>query len=271
MPGAGSIRAANHIYNAAPQDGTAIGAMSSNVPMQPLINPEGIQYDLRKVRWLPTPSRSVNTLVVWHTSPIKRFEDLRGQEAAVGTLAPGSSPTTAIGIYKHVLGAKIKAVLGYAGLPEAMLAMQRGEIEGYPTIPVDTLKRTYGALLKEGKLRVLTQNGDVRHPDLADVPTSKELAGSEEDRKLVGLATFTTQITLPYIMGPGVSDQRLQTMRAAMNAMFADPAFLKDAESRQLWIDPVGSDEVARIVGEAYDTSPAIVKRLQDIVALQGK
>jgi tripartite-type tricarboxylate transporter receptor subunit TctC len=223
------------------------------------------------VHWLPTPSHSVNTLVVWHTSPIKRFEDLRRQEAAIGTLAPGSSPTTAIGIYKHVLGAKIKAVLGYSGLPDAMLAMERGEIDGYPTIPIDTLKRAYGPLMKEGKLRVLLQNGDARSPDLPDVPTSKELATSDEDRRLVGLATFTTQITLPYIMGPGVSEARVETIRAAMNAMFEDGSFKKDAEARHLSIDPVKSDEVAQIIGEAYDSSPAIVKRLRDIVALQGK
>jgi tripartite-type tricarboxylate transporter receptor subunit TctC len=271
MPGAGSLRAANYVYNVAPQDGTVIGAMSSNMPIQPLTEPRGVQYDLSKVNWLPVPAGLPNTLVVWHTSQIKSFEDLRRREAVFGSLAPGSSPTVAIGVYKHVLGAKIRAVLGYTGLPAAMLAMERGEIEGYSTVPFDTLQRVYGEKWKSGKLRVLAQNAGSRLSELPDVPTMLELAKTADDRRLISLATMTTRMTFPYIMGPNVPHARVEIIRAAMMRMFNDEQFRNEAAARQMTIDPVTSDQVERIIQEAHETPSAIVQRLRDIVALQGQ
>ena len=53
MPGAGSLRAANHIYNTAPRDGTAFGIFARNVPLMGLSghNP-AVQFDPRKVHWI---------------------------------------------------------------------------------------------------------------------------------------------------------------------------------------------------------------------------
>ena len=34
MPGAGSLVAANHIYNRAPKDGTVLGVVSAGIPLQ---------------------------------------------------------------------------------------------------------------------------------------------------------------------------------------------------------------------------------------------
>ncbi len=271
MPGAGSILAANHIYNVAPQDGTVIGAMSSNVPFQPLTDPAGVKYDVLKLNWLPSPAGSISTLTVWHTSPVKTFADLFEKEALLGTLAPTSSPTVTIGLYKHVLGAKVRAVLGYPGLPAVMLAMERGEVHGYSTIPIDTLLRVYGDKLKAGQLHVLAQNGAQRSPVFPDVPTMVELARSEDDRKLIALGNASGRMTFAYMMGPAVARARVESMRNAFDTMFADAAFRKDADIRQMAIEPVSSQEIETFLREVYATPPDIVKRLKDIVDLQGK
>lgn len=271
MPGAGSILAANHIYNIAPQDGTVIGAMSSNVPFQPLTDPVGVKYDVLKLNWLPSPAGSISTLTVWHTSPVKTFTDLYEKEALLGTLAPTSSPTVTIGLYKHVLGAKVRAVLGYPGLPSVMLAMERGEVHGYSTIPIDTLHRVYGDKLKAGQLRVLAQNGAKRSTEFPDVPTMIELARNEDDRKLIALGNASGRMTFAYMMGPAVPLPRVELMRSAFDRMFGDPIFRKDAETRQMAIDPVSSAEIETFLREVYATPPEIVKRLKEIVDLQGK
>ncbi len=271
MPGAGSLQAANFVYNRAPQDGSVIGAMSSNVPIQPLLDASGVNYDSLKMNWLPTPSHAVSALVVWHTSSVKSFEDLRTHEALLGTLAPGSSPTIAIGLYKHVLGAKVRAILGYQGLPAVMLAMERGEVNGYSTVPVDVLQNTYGQLWKSGQLRVLAQTGSLRDPLLADVPSMGELAATQAAKQIITLGTASSRMTFPYVMGPGVPPARVTAMRSAFTQMLGDSAFLADAAARHMTIAPVGSEEVQAIIREIYATPPEIVQQLKDIVALQGK
>ena len=43
MPGAASLVAAGHVYNVAPQDGTALAGLASTLPFQPLIDPVAAQ------------------------------------------------------------------------------------------------------------------------------------------------------------------------------------------------------------------------------------
>ncbi len=64
MPGAGSVRAANYIYNVAKKDGTEIGAFEMPVLTQPLYTPAAIQYDLEKFTWLGSLSGEVSICYV---------------------------------------------------------------------------------------------------------------------------------------------------------------------------------------------------------------
>src|SRR5499426_4443941 len=49
MPGAGSIRAANYLYNVAPKDGTVFGGFSRGAFLDPLLGrSEGTQFDAPK-------------------------------------------------------------------------------------------------------------------------------------------------------------------------------------------------------------------------------
>src|SRR4051812_19198342 len=45
MPGAGGLSAANHIYNIAPKDGTALGIIVSAVALGPLTGAAGARFD----------------------------------------------------------------------------------------------------------------------------------------------------------------------------------------------------------------------------------
>src|SRR5215212_9501717 len=45
MPGAGSLRVANFLYNAAPKDGITLGMFGRGVAVEPLIGSSGAQFD----------------------------------------------------------------------------------------------------------------------------------------------------------------------------------------------------------------------------------
>src|ERR1700730_15077555 len=47
MPGAGSLRALNYLYNAAPKDGTAIAMFGRGLAMEPLIGSNPPHFDAR--------------------------------------------------------------------------------------------------------------------------------------------------------------------------------------------------------------------------------
>src|SRR5258707_9592765 len=51
MPGAGSLRSANYLFNAAPKDGSVIGMFSRGMAMEPLIGTSQTQFDAQKFSW----------------------------------------------------------------------------------------------------------------------------------------------------------------------------------------------------------------------------
>jgi hypothetical protein len=57
MPGAGSLNAANAIYNTAPRDGTAFGTVHRFVPLMPLLGVEGPKFDALKFTYIGSRRR----------------------------------------------------------------------------------------------------------------------------------------------------------------------------------------------------------------------
>ena len=56
LPGAGGVTAANHIYNIAPRDGTAIGMIQNSALFEPLYGNDKAKFDIQKTNWIGSPS-----------------------------------------------------------------------------------------------------------------------------------------------------------------------------------------------------------------------
>ena len=56
MPGAGSMTAANHVFNVSPRDGSEIGLFAGNIAVDPVIGGVPSQYDSRKFNWIGAPA-----------------------------------------------------------------------------------------------------------------------------------------------------------------------------------------------------------------------
>src|SRR5580704_11159909 len=61
MPGAGSLKSVNYLYNVAPKDGTAIGIFAPGIIAEPLLgHGDGAQFDATKFGWLGSVSQEVS-------------------------------------------------------------------------------------------------------------------------------------------------------------------------------------------------------------------
>ena len=76
MPGAGSLVAANYLYNVAAKDGTVFGAVNAMLATDPLLYPERVKFDPRQFRWLGSALRENHAGFAWHTSGVKSFDDV---------------------------------------------------------------------------------------------------------------------------------------------------------------------------------------------------
>ena len=94
LTGAGSLNAANNIYNVAPKDGTSFGTFGRGLAMEPLIGTARVQYDATKFTWLGSGTNEVSICATWHTSPVKTWADAMKTQFTVGGEGAGSDPDT---------------------------------------------------------------------------------------------------------------------------------------------------------------------------------
>ena len=129
-PGAGSLAAANFLYNAAPKDGATIAHFNRSVPLDPLMGNAAAKFDGRRFTWLGSVGNEVSVCVGWHTSAVKTWSDLMSKDFVAGAASFSADTGVFLLVLKNVFGAKIKIITGYPGGGEINLAMERGELDG---------------------------------------------------------------------------------------------------------------------------------------------
>jgi tripartite-type tricarboxylate transporter receptor subunit TctC len=274
MPGAASRRAATNVFAVAPQDGTVMASIGAALPYQPLVDPRlpnSPQFDTARVNWLPSPSTFGVLTVVRSDTPVRSVDDLRRHVTAMGTIAPGQLPALLAGAANEALGTKIKMINGHPDLNSAILAMERGEIDGYAAIPFNSVKRNYPNRVADGQWRALLQYGAAPSPDFPTAVYAVEAAGNPSDRMLLDLAQAPLKIGYVYMLGPQVPQERVAALRAAMLATFKDNAFQAEAAKQTLDIDPVDSQLIKTRVDDAYKLPADVIDRMRRIYREQSQ
>jgi tripartite-type tricarboxylate transporter receptor subunit TctC len=269
MPGAGGIVAANFLYNVAPKDGLTIGGLQNNVPFEPLYGTKEANFDPTKFHWLGTPSVETAVLTVWHTAPVEKWQDARTTELTMGSSGANSTPSFYGRLLNEVLGLKLKIIVGYESQTHAFLAMERNEINGYPSVFYNSLVATKPTWLPEKKVKLLVQMGPEKVKAIADVPSLTDIVTKEDDKLLVQAAIAPLTAGRPYLMPPGVPADRVAAMRKAFMDTFKDPDFLAEAEKRRLGVNaPRDGQGLQDVIERVYKgTAPAQVERLKKLQA----
>ena len=272
MDGAGSMRAANYIYNVAPKDGTAFGTVARGLAFDTLFGLQGAQFDGTKFSWIGSANDEVSVCVGWSsTSGIAKFEDLKTKQMIVGGTGGSADTDQFPRIINAVLGTKMKLVVGYPGGNEVNLAMERGEVQGRCGWSWSSVKSTQSGWLKDKKINVLVQLSLSKHADLPDVPLIMDLAQTEEQKQIFRLIFARQVLGRPFLAPPGLPADRLAALRTAFMDTLKDADFLAEADKLKLEITAVPGETLQKIVQEAYATPKDVVKKAADMIAIDDK
>ena len=268
MPGAGSIIAANHTFNAAPKDGTVIGNISGPIILEQLFNNPAVQFDMAKFRYLAVPVSETYLMMVTRKSGIAKFDDLIGPKAKQVVFGgiPGSTVEHAPVLVRDVLGANLKLVLGYKGTADVRLAIESGEVEGFFNTWTSS-KITSLDKVKSGEWVILAQMSEKPIKDLIvpNVPTIPMIAKNNEQRLLLKYGTSTpNDFGKVYVLPPATPPDRAAALDAAFAKTFSDKEFLAEAEKGKLEVDPLYGDEIHKMVVEFLGMSPDLRGKLQN-------
>lgn len=269
MPGAGGVTAANHLYNVAPRDGTAIGMIQNSAVFDPLFGNDAAKFDVQRINWLGSPSKDTAVLIVWHTVPVDSLADARKRGLVLG-VSGGFNATPAFysRVLAHVFDMPIKMVGGYPGQAEAFLAMERGENEGYPSVFWSSLKLVKPDWIAQKRVKMLVHFGPAPHRELAGVPFANDLLkDNPEALRLMEIASAPLAVGRPIMAPPGVPQARIHYLASALGLTFQDPGYLAECKKQNLECDdPTMASELARIIADTYAAPAPIVGRLRELV-----
>ena len=268
MVGAGTRVAANWIYNVAPRDGSVIGVVDQNIPLDQALGDPTVSFDVRKFHWVGNMAVINNVLVVWRDAGVHSIEEAKTKEIVMGSPG-GPSPALWYPLASNnILGTKFKIVPGYANATQMNLAMERGETQGRGSSAWQTYKTMQPDWVENKKIIPLFQVGIHPDPELANVPMLMGLAKSQEDRAALELLSAPVAVGRTIITPPGVPEERVNILRRAFDETMKDPEFLADARHQNLDINPLAGEEVQKYVGEMVSTPKQITERLKKAIQL---
>lgn len=261
MPGAGSLLATNWIANAAPRDGTIIGAINRGIPFEPLTGGTGIQFDPLKLGWIGSLGKEVNVTIAWHTSKVKKAEQLFTDGMIVGGTGSGADSAIYPAIMNNLLGTKVKLIAGYPGGNDVNIAMERGEIDGRPSPSWSSLRSSRADWVRDGKIVPIWQLSLSKHPDLPNVPLAIDFAKTPEDRQIMEFFFARQEMSRPYMTSPNVDPARLKALRDAFMATTKDPEFIEVSKAQDVELDPISGGEIDELLRRVFATPKHVVER----------
>jgi len=268
-PGAGSFLAVNRVYANLPKDGTVIALGAPTLALDERLGSQGARFKTAELNFIGRVDSLINIVMMWKTSKVKSIADAQMNVSTLSGTGAGSTVSIYPTVLNNVIGTKFKLVMGYRGSNEAMLAMERGEVEGHSTAWA-AVKVAKPDWLRDKTVNIIVQFALKRHPELPDIPTAVELARNDEERAVLSAIMNASEVGTAFFTTPGIPPERLAVLRRAFDDTMKDPDFLAEAERLRLGVSPLPGEELQKLVAQVSNLSPALLERVRAVYPAAG-
>lgn len=273
MTGAGSLIAANHIFNAAKPDGLSIGNWIGPLVLQQALGNPAAKFDGRKFGYLGVPVADSGVCALTKASGIKSADDWLAAKKPVklGGTAPGSTTDDVPRIVAEAIGLPMQMISGFKGTSAIRLAADGGEIDG-GCWAWESIKPTWQKGIAAGDVSIVIQSMTESHPELKHVPLAIKYAKTDDARAMLEIVNGPYgQLARPYTVPPGLPKGRLELLQKAFMATMKDPEFLAEAKKAKLDIKPLAGPDAAKQFAALYNLKPQLKSKLQKIIIATKK
>ena len=269
MPGAGGINSLNFAASAGAKDGTMIAIAMPNFYVAPYTEPKGVRFDPLKFRFIGRMSDFGRVLITWHGTGVRNMDDLTKKEVALGASSRRSTTSAGPELLNEALGAKMKIVTGYRGTGPTLVALEKGEV-GSTTVAWSTLTGMRPQWLRDNKVHVIAGMDRIPVP-LKGVPLGRDLIKDPLKRAAFDFIGLSAEFGTAVVVPPGVPDARTEILRKAFDATIKDPAFLAEANKRQMPINPLGGAELDKMFAEGGTPSKEVIAMVARLMGITAK
>lgn len=255
MPGAGGLKAVNHMYKNVRPDGLTIGRAGGALVANAVLGEKGVLYDINKLTYLGSPHKTYHwVFITRREAGLKTIEALQSATGfRIGAQAVGHSNYFVGRLFALLIGIKDpKMIVGYGGT-ELDIALTSGEIDGRIN-NADTMLTRNADMLAKGAVDVhaiMEVPRGLKHERFPNLPEITAFAKSEKERKLLDMVSAFRQFGSPFFLPPGTPREQVKILQDAMIKAFNDPAFHKDyKKSTGDEASPLMPQEMEKLVKE---------------------
>jgi tripartite-type tricarboxylate transporter receptor subunit TctC len=267
MPGAGSLRAASHVYNVAPKDGTTISLTRAPV-IAPFLDPAAsASFDVSKFTWLGSGASDLTVCALLGNPKINSMADALQHPHTLGGLGPGSDEDMYTKILRKLLGLKAQLVSGYPGGAEMVLAVERGELDGRCGWAWSSIKISRPEWITGKRIKVLNVFALERSPELPDVPSIMEFVKADRHKQIFRFVLNAQTLGRPFVAPPGIPEDRATALRKAFEDTMKDPEYLAEMTAKKLDVGPIPWHAIGALLKDFYATPQDIVDETRTIIA----
>lgn len=257
MGGAGSMIAANYLYNIAKPDGLNILSVERGLPFAQLLKADGVRFDFTKYSWIGSVSVETMVLCLRSDLPYKTFEDLKKAKAPIMIGCTGSSDSNAQFpiLLNAFLGINLKLIT-YPSTNEVMLAVERREVDGrgatYSTIRPD---------IERGVVRPFIR-GRVTEPELKYLPADEDLTTDPKGKMMLAIRSSTDRVGRPYIAPPKTPPEIMKILRDAFANLANDQELKEESKRVMMPVQYVPADECLKTYNFVFNQPSDIINEL---------
>ena len=267
MAGAGSLKAVNFLFNAAPRDGTMLATFSRGIVFEPLVGRlDGAQFEAPKFNWIGSVSDEVSVCAINASRGIATWQDMLTTKTLIGASGAGADSDAFPIVLRNLFHLPMRIVTGYPGGADLNLAMERGEIDGRCGWSWTSIVSRNREWLTDKRIRITLQIALAKHEDLLDVPLIMELVSDPRQNAALKLIVSRQSIARPFAAPPEVPPERIEILRQAFDATMRDQDFLAEMRSQTLEVRPLGGAAVQKLMRDIYATAPDIVKLAREML-----
>jgi tripartite-type tricarboxylate transporter receptor subunit TctC len=266
MPGAGSLTATNYVYNVAPKDGSVIALARAPV-MELLAGTASSAFDPMKVTWIGNGATELTICGLLGNPQVNTIADAQKVPFTLAGLGPGSDEDMFTKVLDNLFDLKARLINGYPAGAEAMLAVERGEVDGRCGWSYSSLMMAKPEWVTSRKLRILTSLTLERSQKLPDTPAILEFATTDRQRQILGLVIGSQIMGRPFFAPPGLPAERAQALRNAFDQTMADPAFIADRRAANEEVNPTDAPGIEALLKKLFATPKPLVDETRAIIA----
>ncbi|HYT56975.1 MAG TPA: hypothetical protein VEQ38_19890 [Verrucomicrobiae bacterium] len=266
MDGAGSVIAANYIYNKAEKNGLTVGIWTAQNVFNHMMGDRSLRIDGRKFGWIGSPSKDSVACAIMGFTGLKTFDDILKSKKSVRMGATRAGNTTQLPeMLNRWAGANFEVIPGYTGTSKIRLAMRSREVDG-ACWTWDSMRSTARALLDangDDKMIPFIINGKWEDPEVKDIAQFHDVIKGKDNLHAFDTWNAANEFARPFSLPPGSPPEALSVLRKAFRATMEDKDYKADAEKSKLTVDYISGEEVERYVKQIYSASPEVKQRLE--------